>query len=689
MIAKLKVAVYARKSNPDEQQRGTETSVRRQLEDGRRFIARHPDWHLAGEYTDEAKSGVLGEDKRPGLKAVMDRVRAKAVDVVTMAANDRLARNQFEAMSLLYEFHKTGVRVIYFSDGREVDLKTEAGIFTEAAHNFGGAFKRVSDGSHMVAALMQKARNGHVHGGSVFGYTNVRVDGHVERRVDPEAAKVVRRIFREFVGGRTLKQIVTGLNPDRVRTPAHAGGWKKPGEQLDRTVKRGLTWSKATARAVLRRPLYRGIVVSRWKKSGETFEHVVPGLRIVDEPTWREANRLLAQATRVYLRHTSGRLWGKPTAGVESPYLLTGMLRCGLCGSVLGAESRPTGDGGKRLRVYWCRSNRHGRRTRGDVCPNNVVVPMRLLDDAVLACVEPYLTPDVIADAVAAAVKRAGSRPAVAAERTRLDSELKVIEAELARLVAFIKRGTASETVQRELAASEGRRSDLRAALDRLAQADAFRASAADLEQKVEAILSDWRPLTGKPVAQQRQLLRKLVPDRLTVTPHVDARRKWVDWAGDLAVAPIISGIAPAVGDVMPDGMDGRWWPQGDPHGSGPRAYLRSERHRGPALTRSGVPEIYCRGPQSPKWTRFPFGVDVTPLGRSSVISSHGNWLGMALGISWENGKRTEFRPGPPRPSQQPCNETGHRLFSSRRRAPTSSAFSTTSFLTDPRPTSR
>jgi len=187
---------------------------------------------------------------------------------------------------------------------------------------------------------------------------------------------------------------------------------------------------------------------------------------------------------------------------------------------------------------------------------------MRLLDDAVLACLEPYLTPDVIADAVVAAVKRAGSRPAVAAERARLDRELKVIEAELARLVAFIKRGTASETVQRELAASEARRSDLRAALDRLAQADAFRASAADLEQKVEAILSDWRPLTGKPVAQQRQLLRKLVPDRLTVTPHVDAKRKWVDWAGDLAVAPIISGIAPAVGDVMPESMDQRWWPQ-------------------------------------------------------------------------------------------------------------------------------
>jgi len=114
------------------------------------------------------------------------------------------------------------------------------------------------------------------------------------------------------------------------------------------------------------------------------------------------------------------------------------------------------------------------------------------------------------------------------------------------------------------LAATQGTQRTLRAALTRLAQADAFRAAAADLADKLTAILRDWTGLTRKPVAQQRQLLRKLVPDRLTVTPQVQGARRWVDWVGDLAVAPIISGIAPAVGDVMPEPMDQRWWPQRD-----------------------------------------------------------------------------------------------------------------------------
>lgn len=62
------------------------------------------------------------------------------------------------------------------------------------------------------------------------------------------------------------------------------------------------------------------------------------------------------------------------------------------------------------------------------------------------------------------------------------------------------------------------------------------------------------------------------------MTPHVTATQKWIDWAGDLALAPLISGIAPAVGDVMPDDpMDRRWWPQGDLTDLAPAIPLRTD----------------------------------------------------------------------------------------------------------------
>jgi len=268
------------------------------------------------------------------------------------AAADRLARDQFIAAALLARIAKAKVALHYYQERAAQDLATATGKFTTMLAMFGGEISREKQIGHMVDALMTKAKNTWVHGGATFGYTNVRVNGHVERRIDAEMAKVIRRIFREYVGGRTLKQIVAGLNRDRVPTPSYAGGWHEPGDVLDRTAVRGLAWSKATVRAVLRRSIYRGLVTSRWKQAGETFEHSVPALRIIDDTTWKEANRLLTQATRVYLRHTDGKLWGKPASNAESPYLLTGMLACGLCGSVMGAESRVSGHDGKRIRVY-------------------------------------------------------------------------------------------------------------------------------------------------------------------------------------------------------------------------------------------------------------------------------------------------------------------------------------------------
>jgi hypothetical protein len=151
-----------------------------------------------------------------------------------------------------------------------------------------------------------------------------------------------------------------------------------------------------------------------------------------------------------------------------------------------------------------------------------------------------------------------------AADRVRLDAELATVDEELAKLIAFIKRGIASETLQHALAATEAKRTALRAAVERLVQAEAFRTATAQLEQQLTAILTDWQDIRTKPLPQQRQLVRKLLPGRITVEPHVRGSRRWVDFRGDLTLAPIISGIAPAVGDEMPDGMGRRWWPQRD-----------------------------------------------------------------------------------------------------------------------------
>src|SRR5688572_13644028 len=100
--------------------------------------------------------------------------------------------------------------------------------------------------------MVRKARAGHVTGGKVFGYDNVRVDGHVERRINETQADVIRRIFTMCAAGTGYSRIAKQLNAERNAAP-------RPQQN------RPAGWSPSTIYEVLHRPLYRGEVV--WNKT--------------------------------------------------------------------------------------------------------------------------------------------------------------------------------------------------------------------------------------------------------------------------------------------------------------------------------------------------------------------------------------------------------------------------------------
>jgi len=79
-----------------------------------------------------------------------------------------------------------------------------------------------------------------------------------------------------------------------------------------------------------------------------------------------------------------------------------------------------------------------------------------------------------------------------------------------------------------------------------------------DLTRLLE-ILEEWRGLLTRHVAAGRQILRKLIPNRLTFTLHATVEGgRWYEWEGVGRLAPMLVGVVP----VMTDGQ--RWWPQRD-----------------------------------------------------------------------------------------------------------------------------
>src|SRR5215469_198549 len=186
-------------------------------------------------------------------------------------------------------------------------------------------------------------------GGRCFGYVNKPIEDptgtdhygrpkiigtHLE--IEPEQAKTVLRIFREYASGLSLRAIAKGLNTDGVTSPMPYRGQRHP------------SWSPACLSVMLRNERYRGLVVwnrSRKIRDPKTGKRIhrerlrsdwkireAEELRIVPEDVWKAAQRRSAVVQNNFRK---GLPKGLCSRSFSSRYFLSGFLKCGICGSAL------------------------------------------------------------------------------------------------------------------------------------------------------------------------------------------------------------------------------------------------------------------------------------------------------------------------------------------------------------------
>src|SRR3954447_274559 len=113
--------IYTRVSTDDQAREGF--SLAEQEHRALQLIAREG-WEHAATYSDPGRSG--GDRDRPGLAAVMAAVAAGQVNVVIVAALDRLSRDVPHTGELLAAFDAAGVRVV--ASGQALDRATPEGL---------------------------------------------------------------------------------------------------------------------------------------------------------------------------------------------------------------------------------------------------------------------------------------------------------------------------------------------------------------------------------------------------------------------------------------------------------------------------------------------------------------------------------------------------------------------------------
>jgi DNA invertase Pin-like site-specific DNA recombinase len=425
----------------------------------REFAARDGITVLEGHiYFDEAQSGAIRA--RPGLEALKKAAEDKQFDVLLVDDSSRLSRDNQHFNTLLCLFQFWGIRLISVSDG--LDMREE---HAKVAYQFRGIINEL-----YLTDLKKKTHRGQMgqvlRGFAVgcrgYGYTSVpdgetkydkkgrlRADGF-KLQVVPEEARVVQRIYRDFIGGKAITKIAKTLNDERVPTKVKLrGGWNVS------TISRILKDEKYTGKFVWNRtttvkdPLTGKLKqVDRPKEEWVTQERaemriISDGDRVPADARWREIDGVFPSRRK----GKKGFEDRKQKSYVEShpTHLLSGALKCGVCGGAIALVS------GKGSGYYGCLNG--SRRS----CENRQLIGRKRLEEKVVAALnEHVLRADVLAlvyEKTSAKIRELFSH---VPEELRLKKlELNRAQTRVHNFIEFIAAGRATPGLADALAQSE------------------------------------------------------------------------------------------------------------------------------------------------------------------------------------------------------------------------------------------
>ena len=421
----MRVAIYARFSSDLQDAR----SITDQLVLAREHAARQ-DWLVVQEFTDAAISGASMAN-RPGLQDLMRAAEAHRFDVVLTESLDRLSRDLADSAALHRQLSYWGVRIVTLADG-DVNkmLVAVKGLL----------------GSMFLDDLAQKTKRGQVGrvkagripGGRCYGYDVVR-DGQEggKRTINEAEAGVVRRIYAEYVEGRSPLKIVQALNAEGV--PGPRGGHWNVSALIGSAKRRNglLNNSLYTGRITYNRQRFikdpaTGRRQARANPQDQWLTQDVPELAIVSTDVFDRAQALRAARVRPH-----------PVYHRRPKHLLSGLLVCGSCGASMIVRNRRG-----NVTNFGCsaRINRNG-------CDNARSVNSGEIEARVLAALRSHLLqPDVVATAIEAyRFERQRLSREAAKARASLERELAEIDRKTRWLVGEIENGRGSQKVSNRL----------------------------------------------------------------------------------------------------------------------------------------------------------------------------------------------------------------------------------------------
>lgn len=188
-------------------------------------------------------NGITGATmERPGLQQLLAMVVARLADIVIIEDVDRLSRDQehLQHMSKIFRVHGVVLHTVAAGVIDHLVLSVKGMI---------GEQQRMRIAYTTRRGLAGKARRGGVTGGKTLGYARVKTaddDGDDRLGIVDDEAALVRRIFKLYADGASLKKICNLLNAEGIPSPrARERGAYNAGSGTPRPCREASSWARA------------------------------------------------------------------------------------------------------------------------------------------------------------------------------------------------------------------------------------------------------------------------------------------------------------------------------------------------------------------------------------------------------------------------------------------------------------
>lgn len=481
------VAIYTRVSTQEQSQEGY--SLGEQESRLRKYADAHG-WTVARVYSDPGFSGAKLE--RPSIQKLIRDVPSRPFDAAIVYKLDRLSRSQKDTLYLIEDvFNANNVGLISMMEN--FDTQTPFGKAMIGILSVFAQLERDQITERMNMGRIGRAKAGYFSGGShpPIGYTYTRAVGGDRQtlEIDPYAAEQIRKIFDLFLNGLDGKE----LTLKGIARYMHAHYKNGYGD-----------WSHvSTVSRVLRERVYVGEV----SFSGKWY----PGIHepIIDRETFDAAQRKYEQ----YLSGPAGTF----SENFKGAHLLTGMIRCGVCGDRYfvrtwrkrNRKSKEIGPDSDYNRKYMCYTA-SGQRKNGKKC-DNVAFKMEELDNLIIDKVrELRADPDLVRSA-------ARRTHPVSDQAAAYHLRLEEIEKQEEKLIDLYQVGSIDiNLIQKKTDALREERENILRNLEEIAEPE----PAVSADDAIRALGSFDSVFESGSLQDKRALLRTLI-DEIVIFPDM------------------------------------------------------------------------------------------------------------------------------------------------------------------------